>query len=640
VGATCAAPGEACIDSVDCNLSEFCEPTLGRCIPQTSTPTCTLKKPPASFAPEIKWSFLESTVLPGFNQAVSAPLVVDSDKDGVPEVYVTVASQGELTQSAGGVLLSLDGATGKERWAAGVDAFAAANRIESSFSPALADIDGDGVLEIVAVSSSHQLLAFDATGKLKWRSHRSDNTDFLFPSYPTFYPSTISIADMNSDGQGEVVLSGVVFDSKGMLLSGEGRELAGGPEDATYHPTSSILADVDDDGKLDVVLGNAAYGMDGKEIWKQASLSDGFPGIADFERDGKPELIVAGWSTVRVQDASTGAQLASIDLGTGFPGTPVIADLDGDGTPEIGVVSGYNGCSLVALEYDAVTGLSIRWSHAMASCSGFLTATAFDFEGDGKVEVLAHDDCYFYVLDGIKGDVLLKVAASHATWTEYVSVVDIDGDKSADLMFSTNDHWNGSPANWSACAYTGGDAARHGVFVYSDPESRWMSTRKVWNQQSYHITNIKSDGKLPLNEVASWGAQGFNNYRVSYQGPGVDNAPDLAVDLEVSTATCPKLILRARVKNVGALGVAAGVDVAFYAGKNASGTLLGESKTAKALLPGASEVVELTIASPSSSPPYDFLVVVDGATAQGSVPECNESNNTAAIGAAACAMIK
>jgi len=124
---------------------------------------------------------------------------------------------------------------------------------------------------------------------------------------------------------------------------------------------------------------------------------------------------------------------------------------------------------------------------------------------------------------------------------------------------------------------------------------------------------------------------------VSFQGKGVFNASDLIVDLEISGIGCPaEVTLRARVKNIGSLGVPAGVEVLFFAGVDNTGTLLGTLPTTVPLLPGAFEVVELPLMLDSPDP-VPIFVTVDGADAMsGVIPECNEDNNAASNGAVQC----
>jgi hypothetical protein len=473
---------------------------------------------------------------------------------------------------------------------------------------------------------------------VKWRSTHADGSAFIFPIFALtgnstgVGGSTIAVADMDADGKGETILAGVVFNSSGVVVSGEGPNLIGG----IGTNFSSIVADVNHDGKLDLVVGNAAYGMDGKPIWSNPTEPDGFPAIADLDLDGAPELVVATGSDLRVLDAKTGSLRAKIPFASA-PGSPVIGDFDGSGKPGIAVQQNGAPCELHAYRFDEAT-LTDNWKYTFTSCSGSLTATAFDFNGDGIAEVIAHDDCRIVVLDGTTGEKRLSLAAPHATWTEFVSVADINGDGHADLLYSTNDGWGSPPGipDPTRCNYTGEEAPTHGVFVFSDPDKKWMPTRRVWNQQSYHITNIKSDGTLPKGEVDSWGKGGWNTYRVSAQGKGATAAPDLVVSLGASLGNCPaSLRLIAIVQNQGTAGVPADIEVDFYQGAPPSGVKLGSANTKLPLLPGASETVTLDVAGPLN--PTSYYATIDEAN---NLAECGEDNNTGTLVRATCGTVR
>lgn len=617
VADACTQTTGDCKDSLDCQAGEFCEPTLEKCLPQFPADGLCEFASSVDFAPQLKWSWTQTAVHPAYDQAMSAPLVLDLDDDGATEVIFTTRSQPYGPTS--GFVRVLDGKTGAEKWDGATDALSGAHQVETTFSPAVADLDGDGPAEIVTVAITGEVIAFTADGAVKWRSRKQDNTPYA--GFAGLYASALSIADMNGDGKGEVVLGGVVLDHTGKVVSGIGREKL---TQLKNYTVSSIIADVDGDGAQDVVGGNAAYTRDGAVIWSQP-LPDGFPAIADFDGDGAPELVVVTEAGLRMQDAKTGAQLAFIPLNSdGYNGPPTIADVDDDPALEIGIQRNVP-CDYQVFDYDPVAkSFSNKWTTPLHACSGLLAATAFDFNGDKQVELVVHDDCDVLVLSGADGSVILKLLAAHSSWSEFTSIADVDGDKSADLLFSANNDWH--KAHPAYC----GNAGNNGVFVYSDPEGRWMPTRPVWNQQSYHVTNIKTDGSLPQPEPDSWGPDGFNNYRVSFQGKGVSNAADLIVDLEISGLACPEAIeLRARVKNIGSLGVPAGVKVHFFEGVDATGTPLGEVATSKALLPGAFEVVtqSFPLMDLASVP---FYVTVDGIDAQsGVIPECREDNNDA-----------
>ena len=620
----CTQPTTPCEESLDCESGEFCEPTLEMCLPQFPDAGLCEFVEIADFAPTLKWSWTSSLVQPAYIQAVSAPLIVDLDDDGVPEVAFTTKAPPHAVIT--GYVRVLDGLTGAEVWDGTTDALSGANLVNTTFSPAIADLEGDGPAEVMALAANGQVVAFTADGMIKWRSHNPDDSPYT--GFAGLYSSAISVADMDGDGLGEVVLGGVVLDHTGEVVSGVGRETL---SQVGGYGMSSVIADIDGVGGQDVVGGNAAYTKAGAAVWTQP-IPDGFPALADFDADGAPELVVTTNTGIRMQDAATGAQIAFLGFGgDGLNGPPTIADVDDDPALEIGIQRN-NPCDYTVFDYDPATmTFTSKWTTTLSVCSGLIAATAFDFDGDKQVELVVHDDCDVFILSGLDGSTLLKLQAAHGTWSEFTSIADVDGDKRADIAFSANNDYH--LVNPAYCGNTG----NNGVYIYSDPAGKWMPTRRVWNQQSYHITNIKQDGSLPAPEPRSWGPDGFNNYRVSFQGKGVFNASDLTVDLEISGVGCPaQLTLRARVKNIGSLGVPAGVEVLFFEGVDNTGTLLGTVPTLTGLLPGAFEVIELPY-DLQSMDPVPIFVTVDGADAQsGVIPECNEDNNAAANANAQC----
>lgn len=648
---TCTNPGKACNDSFDCEENEFCEPTIGKCLPQPAEAGACLFKPPVlPLALTLEWSWTGSTILPEYNQIINTPSVVDMDHDGVPEVLIVTSKNNGDAYDADkpGYLRLLEGRadpatpatkTPKEKWAAGVDAYKVENAVNPRGTPAVADFDGDGTIEIVAPRAGGGLIAFHSDGSLFWKS---DTT--LQPG-----SVTVAIADMDNDGKAEIVEGGLVFDSqtgKLTLTPVSGQE-KWGANDASYGPVS-IIADVDgNDASKEqyVVTGNRAFKKDGTILWDQFTkngLSDGYPAIADLDKDGTPELVVIAQGKLRVQNAITGDLIESITLpGTGRGGPPTIANFDKDGIPDI---ASANGTKYNVFGYDATKAigqrLSVKWSKDTQDGSSNVTGSSvFDFEGDGSAEVIYNDECYSRVYRGTDGEELYKIVNSSATIHEMPVLVDVDGDNNTELLVVANDVNHAS--NSVKCNdYKTGEVPRHGIFAYGDANDRWVRTRKVWNQHAYHITNVLSDGKLPKPESRSFTVAENNDYRVSSQGKGVFNAPDLRVDLTVSTAECPSSIaLIARVKNAGALGVPAGVKVSFYAGADATGTPFAEKTTTKALLPGESEVLSASYPT-TSTPSTSFFVKVEGTPTTGVIDECLQDNNSGKAGGIRCPEVK
>jgi hypothetical protein len=62
--------------------------------------------------------------------------------------------------------------------------------------------------------------------------------------------------------------------------------------------------------------------------------------------------------------------------------------------------------------------------------------------------------------------------------------------------------------------------------VLGDAQDRWIPARRVWNQYSYHVTNVREDGTIPSAMKKSW--QLLNTFRTNSQidPNGVDCDPE------------------------------------------------------------------------------------------------------------------
>ena len=62
--------------------------------------------------------------------------------------------------------------------------------------------------------------------------------------------------------------------------------------------------------------------------------------------------------------------------------------------------------------------------------------------------------------------------------------------------------------------------------VLRDAQERWIPARRIWNQYSYHVTNVREDGTIPKVMKKSW--QSNNTFRTNSQisVSGIDCSPD------------------------------------------------------------------------------------------------------------------
>jgi hypothetical protein len=633
VSAACVDPGDACTDSFDCPIGSFCEPTLGRCLPQFDPVTCETMPVFGDFEPVLEWSFTTSPTRADCVHAISPPVIVDLDGDTAPEIVVSTACASAWTT---GVLRALHGDGSGEIWAAD-DAI---RRVDSRNVIAAGDLDGDGTPEIVAVAESLRVIALRADGTLFWQSITEVGDPLTIPSNSGGGPT---LADLDADGTPEIVLGGLVLDATGRRLFQVGSASREG-SNGTYTGGISVVADIDLDGSPEIVTGRNVYRASGTLFWTAAGgYTDGYPAVANFDADPQAEVVIVSEGRVALFDGVTGAlEWGPESLpGGGRGGPPTVADFDGDGLPEIGV-AGAGSYSV----YDPDGAMPVLWSSTTEDMSSNVTGSSvFDFEGDGAAEVVYGDECFMRVYSGRDGSVLLQIPSSSATIHEYPVVADVDADGRSEIVIVAN---NATASLRTQCASSspGWSGARAGVFVYGDPRNQWVRTRRIWHQHAYHVTNVTATGTIPAAETPNWTVAGLNNYRQNVQGEGVFNAPDLRVlALEVSLRDCPtSATLRARITNEGSLGAAAGVNVAFYRGGTADpSALLGVVPTSIPLLPGGSTVVELTVAL-EGDPPYAFLAVVDddgtGASAgAGAVTECDEDDNASGIADVSCDLL-
>jgi hypothetical protein len=666
-GAECESvpPGECGVGG-RCPEGEQCDPSLGRCMPVPADATCEFH-PEASFDPVVLWQWDGAADHPTFRHAIATPAVADIDGDGAADVVVPVTEHIPGTPSVAGLLCALSGlgdcAGGpRELWCTSPDE----PRVNWVAPPAVADLDGTGVLTIVAGDGragagcprsdlACGIAGYDAAG----RRIPGFGTDASGDPVDVFvWVGGPAIADLEGDGQAEVFVGFTVFGSDGRLRWSRPA--------ASAYGSLTLAADLDGDGDQEIVGGNMAYHADGSEAWAPGvaarGLGDGWPAVADFDRDGQPEVVVVASGAVRVFDRSGNLFSSAAATVSGVGGPPTIADIDGDGTPDI-AVAGQNSLTTFRVGPAPEHALAVLWQVPSRDySSNFTGSSVFDFDGDGRTEVIYGDECFARVYDG-RGDgaggttTLFEVPNTSCTGTEYPVVADLTGDGKAEFVVVAND----AEAMGTACspyvtacrtAYPGYEP-HAGVRVYRDRNDNWVATRAVWNQHTYHVTNVcdgRDDvcpaganryGAIPASEHPSWafppGAP-LNSYRVNAQLEGAFAAPDLVPrNARADLSPCPaSLGLLVDVTNLGALGVPLGVPVAFYHRRADGGTtLVGVGRTRRVLLPGGSEPLRVDwspLPAELVGVPLEVDVVVDDdGTGAGTVNECDEANNTATI---------
>ena len=436
---------------------------------------CDKEAPSDSFEPEVQWSWTGPN---GESYAVVTPLVAnltDDNNDGaidlcdIPDIVVPASAS---VGFGAGHIYVLDGATGALH-------FMLAEPVDATVTPALGDIDGDGLPEIISASVGGQLLAWEHDGTPKWTGAPWNSADI----------AALGLADVDNDGDVEIYGSNQLFDHNGALLWTAPGAFA------AYSATAA--ADLDGDGDLEIVQGHSAWHHDGTAYY-QTNLAAGFPQIANLDGDPEPEVLLTNENGISVLEHN-GVVKYQDKRPTGDPAGSLVwyrpatvQDFNGDDISDFAVSSGNNYATYFA---DG----TILWKAAVSDQSGIAAGTAFDFLGDGIAEAMYADEQSMFVFDGA-GKVLLQTPRSSLTGTEYPIVVDVDNDGSAEIVVVSNLFNNmNSPT----------------VQVIRDKSDRWIQARRIWNQHTYHVTNVREDGTIPKNEPPSW--KSLNTYRTNAQ---------------------------------------------------------------------------------------------------------------------------
>ena len=255
-----------------------------------------------------------------------------------------------------------------------------------------------------------------------------------------------AIADLDADGVPEIVIGRQVLTNQGRL-----RWTGAGPSRGGDQGADSIVVDLDLDGRPEVVAGNTAYvgqgPSQGQILWRNttitggAAIQDGYAAAGNFDDDPNPEIVLVsrGWVLLLEHDGSVkwGPIYTDPSLPGLWAGPPTVADLDGDGALEVAVAGQRY---FVVFEADG----SVKWRAPIEDTSTATGSAAFDFDGDGAAELVYGDHNDVRIYRGSDGVILFRDRTASGTGSESPVVADVDGDGEAEIVVVTDNWWDGS----------------------------------------------------------------------------------------------------------------------------------------------------------------------------------------------------
>jgi len=473
---------------------------------------CEFEPLAAVIAPTIAWTW---TGPGGEDSVVTTPLVAnvrDTNGDGfidlcdAPQIIVAAVELPEHKTDPwpAGHLHVIDG----DPAFSGSHSFMIPTPIDASVNPALGDLDGDGVPELVALQASgpnspyavtaRRLVAFKASGELLWEGahwHASQGG------------GAIALADLDGDGSPEILAPEYVATAEGAL--------AWAVPDPAQAYSMPVAVDLDLDLQLEVMYGASAYAADGTWLFDLPSIprNQGSVAIANFDDDPYPELYVQYHGQQDGQPHSEhgvyehdGTLKASCPTDaaplTGLGGYPVaIHDIDGDDKAEL--LFGFND-NFYVLSVDGDS-CSVRWTTKADTTIGLASGTVFDFLGTGRSEVIYADRSRVQLFSPA-GELLFIADRTARESISNPIIVDVDGDGGAELVITSS----------KPLVAVGDDPppATPTLIVIGSAQARFASTRRIWNQHTYHYSNTSEDGQIPLMETPH--SQGETGFRVNH----------------------------------------------------------------------------------------------------------------------------
>lgn len=238
--------------------------------------------------------------------------VADVDADGLPEVIVDHGIVRGLDGTAVAVLDTSDD-----------------NVYLNARELAVADLDGDNIVDIVNWWRRYQ-----ADGTLVWD---------VTPEAPSREMAAPLLLQADSDPDAEVFWIG---ETDLLLVDADGSELySSTPSASDYAMGFGCAGDIDGDGAMEVIFSDLGHVRarrpHGEELWAIPIEDSTYGSVGcttfDFDLDGRKEVVAWDMYHLWILDGTTG--IARFQDDTWWSGTttesPIIADLDGDGSVEI-----------------------------------------------------------------------------------------------------------------------------------------------------------------------------------------------------------------------------------------------------------------------------------------------------------------
>ncbi|MBQ9434596.1 MAG: hypothetical protein IJU33_00530, partial [Bacteroidales bacterium] len=389
---------------------------------------------------------------------------------------------------------------------------------EQYYMCAVADMDGDGNLEICAGNTIYKLTINSPNSMSNNKFKVLRQCTAALP-YNDIYDGQTFVLDFDNDGDLDVCVIGRRTD-----------EL---PSNTFSNGTNHIGFYVWDGQTPDLI---------GYFICDPHTFSLSIPFAADIDGDGFPEVIANGWILGHYYNANTNPDMMHVFR------------------YKAGYTSSANNTQARNIEEI----FSRTQAGEYCESAGF---TVFDFNQDGKSEIVFRGPSSLYILDGSSLTKLCEpMSVASGTTAEYPIVADVDMDGHADIIVT--EEYNSSNGSGGCVS----------VFESKTPNA-WGPARKVWNQWPYNVVNINEDMSVPqylFNITTPFGTganvrKPFNAFlqqatKLTKDGVMFYPAPDanLVQDISAIRSICDSVVMDLCFSNEGSAPLTAPYGLTVY----------------------------------------------------------------------------
>jgi uncharacterized repeat protein (TIGR02543 family)/uncharacterized repeat protein (TIGR01451 family) len=657
--------------------------------------------------PTVDWSIREITLNKSVLIHNYAPLTVgDIDGDGTVEILgfrdTSTVVNGEVDnngyESRGLKMFYYNKSTGQIELKREFPFTTPGERTTSASmgAMAIARHNNKGYIVIAGTDAPNNkyLYAYDPTGARHWVSDQTYRTDNNPNSpYLEHRGTILGIADFSNDGEPEVYVGNQIFSLRTGYKLCDGGILPGTNDAGVLYPTlgySPAIADIDGDGSPEIIAGRHIYKvkitnhdtpnqtdntithLTDLELAETPSdgAGDGATQVADIDNDGELEVIVisrpaANSIVAYVWKPLPGGQsyiMGSYHLTGAHYSIPMIGDIDNDsdGCLEIVFITdGGNPMHMHALKFNPLatrgSQISLKWQFSHSDHSGDTGATLFDFNQDGKSEIVYRDEAQLRIFDG-SADGAEPFVLDHfnnvrsGTLREYPVIADIDDDGQAEIIVTG---WDGEAHQVSSAGITRAANVQNGYLrVFKSNGLPWAPARAVWNQYAYNAVQVNNDLKIPRYPISP--AKGFpgadeilgtaddirpynaflhQQTQLASDGKPLWLAPDAVPDPATSTVTflTENLVaIKVGIVNKGEAALGPPIHVALYRNRFNKEDLISHIDTAMQINKGDTGYVNLTV-DMALNPVLRVVVNVNDNKNNPTYtyqPECDSLNNT------------